>query len=237
MLLLIKLLIAHLLGDFFLQPASWIRDKTEKKFKSGWLYLHALLHGALSMLVVWDIQFWWMALIIMISHLLIDGLKMTFQNEKNGKYLFLIDQALHVLVIVWVSYYWSVDPLFPGSLLTEEHLLYLAAMLLVSMPASVLIKTMISRWMPFNEVKQNNSLQDAGKYIGILERLFVLAFIVSGHWEGIGFLIAAKSVFRFGDIKQYEGLKLTEYFMIGTLLSFGIAIFTGLLVLELTTLL
>jgi len=102
----------------------------------------------------------------------------------------------------------------------------------VSLPASVLIKTMISRWMPFNEVKQNNSLQDAGKYIGILERLFVLAFIVSGHWEGIGFLIAAKSVFRFGDIKEYEGLKLTEYFMIGTLLSFGIAIFTGLMVLE-----
>jgi len=232
MLLLIKLLIAHLLGDFFLQPASWIRDKTEKKFISGWLYLHALLHGALSMLVVWDLKFWWMALIIAISHLLIDGLKMTFQNEKNGKYLFLIDQALHVSVIIWVSYFWSAAPLLPGPLLTEEHLLYLAAMLLVSMPASVLIKTMISRWMPFNEVKENNSLQDAGKYIGILERLFVLAFIVSGHWEGIGFLIAAKSVFRFGDIKEYEGLKLTEYFMIGTLLSFGIAIFTGLMVLE-----
>ena len=233
MLLLIKLLIAHLLGDFFLQPASWIRDKTEKKFKSGWLYVHALLHGALSMLVVWDLQFWWMALIIVFSHLMIDGLKMTFQNEKNGSYLFLIDQVLHVLVIIWVSYYWTVEPLWPGPFLTEEYLLYLAAMLMVSMPASVLIKTMISRWMPFNEVKQNNSLQDAGKYIGILERLFVLAFIISGHWEGIGFLIAAKSVFRFGDIKEYEGLKLTEYFMIGTLLSFGIAIFTGMVVLEL----
>jgi hypothetical protein len=237
MLLLIKLLIAHLVGDFFLLPVSWIKDKTEKKFKSGWLYLHALLHGVLCMLVVWDLRFWWMALIIVISHLIIDGLKMTFQNEKNGNYLFLIDQALHILVIVWVCYYWTVDPIWPGPFLTEEHLLYLAAMLAVSMPASVMIKSMISSWMPFNEVKQNNSLQDAGKYIGILERLFVLAFIVSGHWEGIGFLIAAKSVFRFGDIKEYEGLKLTEYFMIGTLLSFGIAIFTGLLVLELTALL
>ena len=71
----------------------------------------------------------------------------------------------------------------------------------------------------------------------MLERLFVLVFIVSGHWEGIGFLIAAKSIFRFGDIKEYEGLKLTEYFMIGTLLSFGIAIFTGIVVLELAALL
>jgi len=232
MLLLIKLLIAHLLGDFFLQPASWVKDKTQKKFRSGWLYLHALLHGALSMLIVWDLQFWWMALIITFTHLIIDGLKMTFQNEKNGNYLFLLDQALHVSVIVWVSYYWTVEPLFPNPLFTEKHLLYFAAMLAVSMPASVLIKSLISRWMPFHEVKESNSLQDAGKYIGILERLFVLAFIISGHWEGIGFLIAAKSVFRFGDIKEYEGLKLTEYFMIGTLLSFGIAIFTGLVVLQ-----
>jgi hypothetical protein len=52
-------------------------------------------------------------------------------------------------------------------------------------------------------------------------------------WEGIGFLIAAKSIFRFGDIKESEGLKLTEYFMIGTLLSFGMAIFTGLATLKL----
>lgn len=230
--LLIKLLIAHLLGDFFLQPNAWIQDKTQRKFKSGWLYLHALIHGVLTMLIVWDLQFWWMALIITISHLVIDGLKMTFQNERNGNVLFFIDQLLHLLVIVGVWNYWNPYPILLEPILTEKHLLYLAAMMFVTFPSSVVIKKLISRWVPFKEVKENNSLQDAGKYIGMLERLFVLVFIVSGHWEGIGFLIAAKSIFRFGDIKEYEGLKLTEYFMIGTLLSFGIAIFTGLVVLE-----
>jgi len=33
--ILIKLVIAHLIGDFFLQPASWVKDKETKKLKSG----------------------------------------------------------------------------------------------------------------------------------------------------------------------------------------------------------
>ncbi|MGB5275297.1 MAG: DUF3307 domain-containing protein, partial [Flavobacteriaceae bacterium] len=73
------------------------------------------------------------------------------------------------------------------------------------------------------------SLSNAGKYIGIIERLFVLTFLVLGRWEAIGLLITAKSVFRFNDLKESNNRKLTEYILIGTLLSFGIAIGTGLL--------
>ena len=68
---------------------------------------------------------------------------------------------------------------------------------------------------------------------GMLERLFVFIFVVTGNWQGIGFLLAAKSVFRFGDLKESKSRKLTEYILIGTLLSFGIAITTGLIVLKL----
>jgi len=58
--------------------------------------------------------------------------------------------------------------------------------------------------------------------------------VVSGHWEAIGFLVAAKSVFRFGDLKDSGNRKLTEYILIGTLLSFGIAIVTGMIVVGIT---
>jgi hypothetical protein len=44
----------------------------------------------------------------------------------------------------------------------------------------------------------------------------------------VGFLIAAKSVFRFGDLKESKDRKLTEYILVGTLVSFGLAIFTAL---------
>jgi cytochrome c biogenesis protein CcdA len=74
----------------------------------------------------------------------------------------------------------------------------------------------------------HKSLPNAGKYIGIIERLFVLIFIVIGRWEVIGLLIAAKSVFRFNDLKERNNRKLTEYILIGTLVSFGLAILAGL---------
>jgi cytochrome c biogenesis protein CcdA len=81
-----------------------------------------------------------------------------------------------------------------------------------------------------NQIETDHkSLPNAGKYIGIIERLFVLIFIVIGRWEVIGLLIAAKSVFRFNDLKERNNRKLTEYILIGTLVSFGLAILAGLL--------
>ena len=76
---------------------------------------------------------------------------------------------------------------------------------------------------------KNTSLAGAGKIIGMLERLFVFGFILLNAWSAIGFLIAAKSVFRFGDLTEGKNRQLTEYVLIGTLLSFGIAIAAGLL--------
>ena len=76
---------------------------------------------------------------------------------------------------------------------------------------------------------KNTSLAGAGKIIGMLERLFVFAFILLNAWSAIGFLITAKSVFRFGDLTEGKNRQLTEYVLIGTLLSFGLAIGAGLL--------
>ena len=70
----------------------------------------------------------------------------------------------------------------------------------------------------------SSSLNNAGMYIGILERLFVFVFIVMGQWQAIGLLIAAKSVFRFSDLTRAKDRKLTEYILIGTLLSFALAV-------------
>jgi hypothetical protein len=77
------------------------------------------------------------------------------------------------------------------------------------------------------------SLENAGQLIGMIERVLVLVFIFVGQWEGVGFLLAAKSVFRFGDLKDARDTKLTEYVLIGSLLSFGMAIITSLIALAL----
>ena len=57
MILIVKLLLAHLLGDFLLQPNSWVLDKENKKHKSIYLYIHTLLHGILAWILVGEINF------------------------------------------------------------------------------------------------------------------------------------------------------------------------------------
>lgn len=230
MILFLKLLLVHFLCDFVFQPDSWIRNKEINKHKSGKLYLHSLLHGTLSLILVWDLSFWPYAVAISTSHFLIDWLKLIFQKETTQKRWFFADQGLHLLVLGIIVGLWSGIGFDFSLLNTKKTFLILTGVVFLTLPASVIIKMLISGWTPNTEDKRKDSLQNAGKYIGILERLFVLTFILSNHWQAIGFILAAKSIFRFGDLTASKERKLTEYVMIGTLLSFGMAVLTGLLI-------
>ncbi|OCK49878.1 hypothetical protein BA768_06410 [Chryseobacterium sp. CBo1] len=227
----IQLILAHLLGDFILQPNSWVADKENHKLKSPYLYYHVLIHTALSFIFLWDIKLWWVAILVGVSHFIIDACKLSFQNNLTKKRWFFIDQALHVAVIGIVSLCFNeFDFEF---LKNQEFLKIIMGTLFLTTPASIFIKILLSSWTPVAEEEgsvQTESLSSAGKYIGILERLLVFTFIVVDHWEGVGFMVAAKSVFRFSDLAQAKQRKLTEYVLIGTLLSFGIAVLTGILI-------
>ncbi|MEF9478362.1 hypothetical protein OWR28_12305 [Chryseobacterium sp. 1B4] len=76
---------------------------------------------------------------------------------------------------------------------------------------------------------QTESLSSAGKYIGILERLMVFTFIMVNHWEGVGFMVAAKSVFRFSDLRR-QNRETNRICINCTLLSFGLAVLTGIII-------
>lgn len=227
----IQLILAHLLGDFILQPNSWVADKENRKLKSLYLYFHVLIHTILSFIFLWDLKLWWVAVLVGISHFIIDACKLSFQKIQTKKRWFFIDQALHVAVIGGISLYFSEFNF--EFLKDQEFLKIIMAALFLTSPASIFIKLLLSSWTPVtgeeNSV-QSESLSSAGKYIGILERLLVFTFIVVNHWEGVGFMIAAKSVFRFSDLAQAKQRKLTEYVLIGTLLSFGIAVLAGILI-------
>ncbi|OBW40032.1 hypothetical protein AB670_03621 [Chryseobacterium sp. MOF25P] len=226
-----QLILAHLLGDFILQPNSWVADKEHCKLKSSYLYFHVLIHTVLSFIFLWDLKLWWVAVLVGISHFIIDACKLSFQNNQTKKRWFFIDQALHVAVIGGTSLYFSE---FEFDFLKDQDFLkILMGALFLTTPASIFIKLLLSSWTPVTEEEgniQTESLSNAGKYIGILERLLVFTFIVVNHWEGVGFMIAAKSVFRFSDLAQAKQRKLTEYVLIGTLLSFGIAVLAGILI-------
>jgi hypothetical protein len=63
-----------------------------------------------------------------------------------------------------------------------------------------------------------------GRYIGWLERSLVMTLLLIGQPSGIGFLFAAKSILRFGEIRDSHQRKVAEYIIIGTFLSFGWAL-------------
>jgi hypothetical protein len=229
MMVFIKLLLAHLIGDFILQPTAWVKAKEEKKLKAYQLYLHGLVHGVLIVVFFWDLEIIPWALLLFGIHIVIDATKLLTQNEANKQRVFLFDQFAHVISIALITWVYLDSPNIDPSLFNEYHFIVLTALVFLTVPASTIITVLISRWSPHTEEDHQDSLKDAGKYIGILERIFVFLFVVSGNWEAIGFLLAAKSIFRFGDLKEPKERKLTEYILIGTLLSFGLAILTGML--------
>jgi hypothetical protein len=243
MLLITQLFLAHIIGDFYFQPDRWIDDKKAKKWASIYLYLHALIHFLLAWLFSFDVYAWPIALIIAITHLIIDGLKLQFTIEENKNKLFFYDQLMHVTVIFMTGLLWLWSK-GDNSMLFKYtasfagfKLLYLAGVgvIFLIMPASYIIQNAVE---PFNIAVDNkekagqkpDTLPKAGQVIGILERLMIFVFILIGQWQAVGFLLAAKSIFRFGDLTNPQQRQMTEYVLIGTMLSFGLSIITGLAV-------
>jgi len=105
--------------------------------------------------------------------------------------------------------------------------------LMATVVSSIIMRVLLQNWDKDIDKENNKSLQSAGKFIGILERLLVFTFVILNQWSAIGLLIAAKSAFRFGDLSEAKNRKLTEYMLIGTLLSFGLAMVFGILYIKL----
>jgi len=233
-LLLCKILLAHLLGDFLLQPGKWVKDKERRKIKSPYLYFHVGIHFLLLMAILHEVRYIGMVVFIGICHLIIDSSKLLLQKPGNKRLLFLTDQAFHLLVILAAVWIWEQPELSLNTQQIRELLITGTALFWLGTPVSILIKILLSQWEPYTgnstEALETPSLQNAGKIIGIAERILTFIFILAGQWAAIGFLITAKSVFRFGDLKAGRDRKLTEYILIGTLLSFGIAVVTGIMV-------
>lgn len=227
MIFFIKLFLAHLLTDFILQPKRWVNHKFEKKAKSVFLYLHGLIATALPLLLLGELSYWPVAVAIGVSHTLIDTWKL---YQGNSLRAFWIDQTAHILVLVACSIY-LVQPDLGQFNMEDKYLIIFTGYLFVTFPAGILIGMLTHQWKP-DENHTEDSLKDAGKLIGIIERLLVITLVLFQQYTAIGFIIAAKSVLRSAKNEQAK-LAQSEYILIGTLLSFAIAIFTGIAVQQL----
>lgn len=228
--ILIKLIAAHLTGDFLLQSDRLCVDKfsnnSKTKFKA--LILHAFVQAALAYVFVTQWDCWIIPVVIGVSHFAIDLVKT--MSKRKGFISLIWDQLAHFCIIIglwWFAFAGMPQFDIADEILSSNFWLIATAYIAVLAPTSVLIKSFIEfeKWMPSESSSQG--LPNAGKWIGYLERILILTFIFTDNIEGIGFLLAAKSVFRFGELNKAKDIKITEYVLIGTFASFTIAILIG----------
>lgn len=214
----LPMLAGHLIADFWLQPNSWVLHKKVNGIKSLKLIFHVAIASILPVVFTFHLNLWWFVPVIFGSHLLTDLLK---TKLKDGIPAFLVDQLLHILVLLLLAKYATTIEIPQVAVI---FWIYAIGFILITNP----IGTLTGMFLDIIVKEKKHSRNDVSFWIGIMERILILIFIAVNQFSAIGFLIAAKSLFRFNDSTS-DVKRKTEYFL-GTLISFTYAIITGLVV-------
>ncbi len=224
--LLLKLITAHLAGDYLAQPSRIASEKHRPPV----LLLHTTLHGLLLVLVALtepvSPRLWGALLLVVIAHGAIDA--WTSRLAPRNLRLLTLDQSLRLAsILVAVAIARPVELVSLGDWLSaaaaRRETWIVVAGALAAVPAGA---TAIGRWVaPFREQLSDESRDQraglglAGLWIGMLERLIVYAAVL-GHVELlIGFVIAVKAVLRLPEARERWSRELAEYYLAGSLAS------------------
>lgn len=212
------LLLAHAVTDFVLQSGWMAANKT----KAGALFGHGLIVLGTALLTTGTLSPLLVGLAL--AHMAIDLGKAL--SGRRGIGAFLADQGAHLACLLalahwqpglWASGFWATQPALPAMMAVA------AGLILTVRAGGFAVGLLMQPWAK----DAPEGLANGGRMIGTLERGLIFVLVMAGQAEGIGLLIAAKSVLRFGAVK--DDLKVSEYVIIGTLASFGWALVTAFL--------
>jgi hypothetical protein len=231
LILLFRVLVAHFLADFLFVAEGCSNEICDRRWKSVRLYLHAAFSSILIYVFSTLFNVLWFSIIIFVSRVLFEGLN--FSKGDRGKSL--LFEQLGKIVVLLICF-----TLLEVSGSSRDIMLFLSvrssfkfwvisfSYIAVFWPVGFLIGQMTEQWRQQIKKESLEGLGKAGLWIGRLERLLILTFVLINRFEAIGFLIAAKSIFRIGEITNSKNRKVAEYILIGTLLSVVTAIFVGI---------
>jgi hypothetical protein len=248
---LLAIYLAHLLSDFVLQSPKLVEQKRRGKF-SGYL-LHGLIHYFAAILVVGflvkasalSVKTYLVLLALVAVHLLLDAAKLrltTSGRVYEGALAYVSDQLIHFLTIIFAAWL-----LTPGLALAQlvslgglaravptkwlaVPVVYLAIVFGGGYLVRDLTRNLAEGVKNQSQHKATEQLQNAGLYIGWLERFLVLTALLLQSPATVGLILTAKSIARYPEFKSE---RFAEYFLIGTLLSISIAILGGVLLAKL----
>ncbi|AFH49475.1 Hypothetical protein IALB_1768 [Ignavibacterium album JCM 16511] len=226
--ILIPLVAAHFLSDFVLQTDLDVKQK--KKLK---IFLkHISLVTSVSYLFLGLFYNYLIPVFILITHSLIDLIKL--KVKKDNIWIFLSDQFLHIIILIFVSsnhtYFTDTSDQFSWEKYFGKDyysvLLLITSSIIITKFSGILIGYLIKPLQSkiFKEAQSNNNLPQTGKIIGYLERFIILISVLMNVPAIIGFLITAKSILRYAEIKSENDKLFVEYILIGTLFSFALGI-------------
>ncbi len=213
--LIAVLIAAHLIADFLLQ-SDWL---AKRKGNAGYLLLHPLIHAAMAYAALQVWACWQAPVFILIAYSFI-GL-VSQRLAKGTARAFVADQTFYVLCLFalgWLLKTYAGQLEFEG--IGYKQLIVVAGFIATVQTSGIFIGKFAKQMMDDNHLTLDGLL-NGGRLIGQLERALIFLFVFIGQPAGIGFLVAAKSILRFEEAKQQ---KLAEYVLIGTLLSFSLAV-------------
>jgi hypothetical protein len=187
-------------------------------------------------------------MVLSVSHAVIDIIKFYIWRElekrgradlKGERNVFIIDQLVHVIVLLWVAYQlcsinlrnlynreWFV--FFQNIEVPEVWLLsWIFRILMIHKPANIMISKVIALYRPETLQGEQNQDKNAGRFIGTLERLIMTFFLVIRQYSAVGLVLTAKSIARYEKISKEQDF--AEYYLIGTLLSTMFAVLVSLI--------
>jgi hypothetical protein len=240
---LILFLLAHIIADFYIQTEKM----SEKKDESiRWVLIHCVYYLGIMLLIALPVISYEAILCSAIAaafHLLIDMIKFMylFVINKKGKMskiiernIFFTDQFLHFISLIGVAYWlvknnicinqWKTiaDFLNAVGLSGFVFVSWLFVLLLIHKPANIAIQKLLAIYKPVSIITDKKELNNAGRFIGTVERIIMLIFLSIEQYSAIGLVLTAKSIARYDKISKEKDF--AEYYLLGTLISTALVI-------------
>ena len=155
--ILIKLISAHLVGDFIFQSDKMCSNKNSVILKTRlqWIGLHSLIQGFFTYIFLADWNNWEIPILIIITHYLIDFIKI--KTNSHGFIAFVWDQLSHYLVIllIWWGFY-IIGPFYYGIdnyVFSLKTWIIFSSFIAILTPTAIFIKLFLNfeNWTPVGE--------------------------------------------------------------------------------------
>jgi hypothetical protein len=94
---------------------------------------------------------------------------------------------------------------------------WIFVLLVIHKPTNIAIQKFLIIYKPISSIGDKESINNAGRFIGTVERIIMLIFLSIEQYSAIGLVLTAKSIARYDKISKEKNF--AEYYLLGTLIS------------------